>query len=114
MRASCSTFADVGGFSAGEEGGAPKREEINHFRGFAEPSLVLRASPNDHDVARAADALFAAEAELHLALEHPHDLFIFVSVRLNMDASPDAPPYEHSLITGENAAADRFADLLLR
>src|SRR6516162_1937547 len=49
-----------------------------------------------------------------ITLEHPHDLFIFVSVRLNMDASPDAPPYEHSLITGENAAADLFADLLLR
>src|SRR6516162_5723716 len=39
---------------------------------------------------------------------------ICVSVRLNMDASPDAPPHEHSLITGENAAADLFADLLLR
>src|SRR5215471_20085447 len=36
-----------------------------------EPSLVLRTSRNDDDVALAADPLFAAEAELHLALEHP-------------------------------------------
>src|SRR5262249_33978603 len=102
----CSALVHVGGFAAEEEVGARRREESNRFGVFAEPSLVLRASRNDHDVPRAADALFAAEAKLHLALEHPHDLFIFVSVRLNMDASPDAPPYEHSLITGENAAAD--------
>jgi hypothetical protein len=31
---------------------------------------VLHTSRNDHNVARAADPLFAAEAELHLALEH--------------------------------------------
>jgi len=40
-------------------------------------------------------------------------LFICVTVRLNMDAGPDAPPYEHPLIAGENAAADLFADLFL-
>ena len=74
---------------------------------------MLRTSRNDHDVARAADPLFAAEAELHFALEHPSDLLICVTVRLDMDAGPHAPPYEHSLITGENATADLFADLLL-
>jgi len=35
-----------------------------------------------------------------------------MTVRLNMDAGLDAPPYEHFLITGENAAADLFADPL--
>jgi hypothetical protein len=65
-------------------------------------------------VARAADTLFAAEAKRHLALAHPRDLLICVAVRLDMDASPDAPPYEHPLITGENATADLFTDLLLR
>jgi hypothetical protein len=58
------------------------------------------------NVALAADPLFAAEAELHLALEHPHDLLICVTVRLDMDAGSDAPPYDHPLITGENAAGD--------
>src|SRR5262249_28505446 len=82
-----SAFAHVGGFSAEQE--------------------VV-------DVARAADSLFAAEAKLHLAFEHPHDLLICVTVRLEMDTSPNAPPYEHSLITGENATADLFADLFLR
>src|SRR5262249_30863992 len=43
----------------------------------------------------------------------PHDLPIWVTVRLDMDADPDAPPYDHPLVAGENAAADLFADLLL-
>jgi hypothetical protein len=33
-------------------------------------------------------------------------------MRLDMDASPDAPPYDHPVVTAENAAADFFADLL--
>src|SRR5262245_7963602 len=109
-----SAFVYVGEFAADEEVVARRREEIDHLGVFAEPCLVFRASRNDHKVARVADPLFAAEAKLHLAFEHPHDLLICVTVRLDMDASPDAPPYEHSLITGENAAADLFADLLLR
>jgi hypothetical protein len=48
------------------------------------------------------------------ALEHPHDLLIWVTVRLDMDACPDGPPYDHPLVSGENAAADLFADLLLK
>jgi hypothetical protein len=75
---------------------------------------VLSTSRNDRDVALAADPLFVAEAELHIALEQPNDLFICMTVRLNMDAGSDAPPYDHPLVTGENAAADLFADLLLR
>ena len=88
---------------------------VDHLGVFVEPSLVLlRTSRNDHDVARAADPLFGAEAELHLALEHPNDLLICVTVRLHMDASPDAPPYDHPLVAGENATADLLANLLLR
>ena len=75
---------------------------------------MLRTSRNHYDVARAADPLFAAEAELHLALQHPHDLLICVTVRLDMDAGPNAPPYDHPLVAGENAAADLVADLLLK
>jgi hypothetical protein len=37
-----------------------------------------------------------------------------VTVRLDVDASPDAPPYDHSSVAGENAAADLVADPLLR
>jgi hypothetical protein len=36
-----------------------------------------------------------------------------VTVWLDMDAGPDAPPYDHHLVTREYAAADLFADLLL-
>jgi hypothetical protein len=61
-----------------------------------------------------AHPLFAAEAELHLALEHPHNLLIWVTVRLDMDAGPNGPPYDHPFVTGENAAADLVADLLLK
>jgi hypothetical protein len=35
-------------------------------------------------------------------------------VRLDMDAGPNAPPHDHSLVAGEYAATDLFADLLLR
>jgi len=67
---------------------------VDHLGVFVEPSLVLlRTSRNDHDVARAADPLFGAEAELYLALEHPNDLLICVTVRL--DAGPNAPPDDH-------------------
>jgi hypothetical protein len=48
------------------------------------------------------------------AREHPHDLLICVTVRLDMDAGPDAPPHDHPLVAGENAAADLVADLLLK
>jgi hypothetical protein len=40
-----------------------------------------------------------------LPLEHPHDLLIWMTVRLDMDAGPDAPPYDHRLVAGENATA---------
>ena len=50
---------------------------VDHLGVSVEPSLVLlRTSRIDHDVARAADPLFGAEAELHLALEHPNDRLI--------------------------------------
>ena len=66
---------------------------VDHLGVIVELSLVLlRTSRIDHVFARAADPLFGAEAELHLALEHPHDLFIWVTVRLDMDTCPDAPP----------------------
>jgi hypothetical protein len=52
---------------------------------------MLYTPRNDHDVALAADPLFAAEAELHLSLEHPDDVLIGVTVRLDMDTGPDAP-----------------------
>jgi hypothetical protein len=39
---------------------------------------------------------------------------MWVTVRLNMDTGPDAPPYDHPLVTGQNTAADLFADLLLK
>src|SRR5262249_8461352 len=112
-RASCSTFAHVGGFAAEQGVVARRREEIDHLGVIAEPCLVFCTSRNHDDVALAADPLFAAEAELHLAFEHPHDLLISVTVRLDMDAGPDAPPYDHPLVAGENAAAYLVADLLL-
>ncbi len=58
---------------------------VGHLGVFVEPSLVLlRTFRIDHDVARAADPLFGAEAELHLALEHPIDLLICVTVALKV------------------------------
>src|SRR5262249_36973467 len=95
----------VGGFAAEEEVVARRREEIDHLGVFAKPSFVLCTSRNNHHVALAADPLLAAEPELHLALEHPHDLLIWVTVRLDMGTSPYAPPDDHPLVARENAAA---------
>src|SRR5215472_17966545 len=110
----CLAFAHVGRFAAEQEVVARRREEVDYLGVFAEPCLVLRTSRNDDDVTLAADPLFAAEAELHAALEHPHDLLVCVTVRLDMHPGPDAPPYDHPLVAGENAAADLFADLLVK
>ena len=52
-----------------EEVIARRREEIDRLAFFAEPCLVLRTPRNDHDVAQAADPLFAAEAELPLSID---------------------------------------------
>ena len=100
-RSDCSLRLSLGGFTAEQEVVARRREEINHLGVFAEPSLALRASRNDHEVALAADPLFDAQAELHLALEHPNDLLICVTVRLDMDASPDAPPNKYPSVAGD-------------
>src|SRR5258708_3004352 len=62
----------------------------------------------------AACPLLRPQAGLQRALQHPHDLPIRVTVRLDINTGPDAPPHEHCLITGENAADDLFAALLLR
>jgi hypothetical protein len=75
---------------------------------------VLNTFRNDHDVAPPTDPLFATEPELHLAGKEPHDLLITMTVWLDMNPGPDAPPYDHPLVARENAAADLFADLLLR
>jgi hypothetical protein len=43
----------------------------------------------------------------------PDDLLIGMTVRLDMDTGSDAPPHDHPLAAGEDAAADLFAELLL-
>src|SRR6516225_4616790 len=114
MRASCSAFAHVGGLPPSRKssrGGAKKSITSVSSRNHASCSVPPGMTTTSH---LPADPLFAAEAEFHLAFEHPHDLLICVTVRLDMDAGPDAPPYDHSLVAGENAAADLFADPLLR
>jgi hypothetical protein len=58
---------------------------------------VLSTMARDHDVALATDPLFAAEAELHLALEHPHDLLICVTVRLDTTPRPRCSTIRSSL-----------------
>ena len=54
---------------------------VDHLGVFVKRRLVLlRTSRIDHDVARAAASLFGVEAKFHLALEHPNDLLISVTV----------------------------------
>src|SRR5262245_19472068 len=43
-----------------------------------------------------------------------HTICSWVTVRLDMGTNPYAPPDDHPLVARENAAADLFADLLLK
>jgi hypothetical protein len=75
--AACLAFAHVAGFATQQKVLTRRCEEIDHLGIFAEPCLVLRTSRNDHNVAGAADPLFAAEAELHFALLSIHTICSF-------------------------------------
>src|SRR5262249_58853324 len=113
MRASCSAFAHVGGLAAGRKsspGGAKKSTTSVSSRNHASCSVP----PGMTTTSPAPQTRCSLPRRNSIFPLHPRDLLICVAVRLNMDASPYAPPYEHPLITGENATADLFADLLLR
>src|SRR5205807_7273746 len=52
-------------------------------------------------------------AELHAALEHPHDLLVRMLMRLDVHARRDAPPHDHALLAGHDPARDLVGDALL-
>jgi len=74
---------------------------------------MLYTPRNDHDVARLQTRCSLPRRNSIFPFEHPDDLLIGVTVRLDMDTGPDAPPYDHPLAAGEDAAADLFAELLV-
>src|SRR5262249_37660237 len=61
-----------------------------------------------------AHALIVAQAELHLALEHPEDLLVRVLVGCRVGAGLHRPPDDHLLVADENAARDLVGNFLLR
>ena len=84
--------------------------------GLACPNYAAGGSPRQQlagltTVALAADP-FATEAE-HLAVERPNDRLICVTVRLDMDHGPMLYRTT-SVVAGENAAPNLFANLLLK
>src|SRR5262249_15881161 len=56
----------------------------------------------------------AADAEIHLALEHPDDLLVRMPVRTGVRARLDFPPHDHSMLSRNDAALDFIGDALPR
>jgi hypothetical protein len=113
------TLGTAEGPAAVTVGGAENRSGVvSAGRRVGMPQLCRRwltaptAGRASHHVALAADPLFAAEAE-HLAVEHPNDLLFCVTVRLDMDHGPMLYRTT-SVVAGENAAPNLFANLLLK
>src|SRR5262245_42481445 len=111
---SISGFAHIAGLAAGEKIRARRGEDVDHLGVLVEPALVLDAARDHHDVARAAHAPLVAHAELHPALEHPHDLLVGVLMGLHMHPRRQAPPHDHALLAGDDPARDFFTDALFR
>jgi hypothetical protein len=103
----------VTGLAAGQEVVPRRREEIDYFGVLSEPSFMFHPSRDNEDVTFVTDAPIAAESELHRAREHPYNLLVWMIMRLHMDASLDAPPYQHPMVSREYAPANLFTDLLL-
>jgi len=86
----------------------------DHLRVLGKPRFVLDAARNQAQVAGTTDPLVAAEAKLHLALEHPEDLLVRMLVSGRVRACLHRPPHDHFLVAGQDAARDLVRNLLLR
>src|SRR6516165_6675852 len=91
-----------------------RREDVHDLGVFGEKTFVLGAAGNDCDIARVHRTLLVADAEIHLALEHPNDLLVRMLMRARMRARLDFPPHDHSMLAGKNAALDFVIDALPR
>src|SRR5262245_7166322 len=107
-------FAHIAGLAAGEKIGTRRREDVDHLGVLVEPALVLDAARDHHDVARPAHAALVADAELHAAFEHPHDLLVGVLMGFHMHARLHAPPHDHALLAGYDPARNLVADAFFR
>jgi IS5 family transposase len=70
--------------------------------------------PKKHETTGSGD-LFRARLDQIINMRHELvQLAGKIDWELDMDACPDGPPYDHPFVSGENAAADLVADLLLK
>jgi len=74
---------------------------------------MLRTSRNDHDVALAADPLFAAEAEVDLALQNPRDQLIYVTALNSRLACGSSREREEAVVLGASSRNGLSSNSLL-
>src|SRR5262245_34078681 len=77
-------------------------------------TFVLCVAGNNCNVAPDHRTPLVADAEVHLALEHPNDLLMRMLMRRGMRARLDFPPHDHSMLPRKNAALDLVIDTLPR
>src|SRR5215470_16673704 len=90
------------------------REDVHDLGVFGEKTFVLDVAGNNCDIPREHRTPLVADAEVHLALEHPNDLLVRMLMRTSLRARLDFPPHDHSLLARKNAALDFVVDTLPR
>src|SRR5262245_37124072 len=90
------------------------REDVHDLGVFGEETFVLGVAGNNCNIARDHRTPRVADAEIHLALEHPNDLLVRMLMRAGMRARLDFPPHDHSMLSRKNAALNSVSDTLPR
>src|SRR5262245_19138681 len=90
------------------------REDVHDLGVFGEKTFVLDVAGNNRNIAPDHRTPFVADAEIHLALEHPNDLLVRMPMRAGVRARLDSPPHDHSMLARNNAVLNFVSDALPR
>src|SRR5947209_4785567 len=90
------------------------REDVHDLGVFGEKTFVLDVAGNNCNIAPDHRTPLAADAEIHLALEHPNDLLVRMLMRTGMRARLDFPPHDHSMLPRKDATLNFISDTLPR
>src|SRR5262245_23350849 len=82
------------------------REDVHDLGVFGEKTFVLDVAGNNGNIAPDHRTPLVAEAEIHLALEHPNDLLVRMMMRTSMRPRLYFPSHDHSLLASKTAALD--------
>src|SRR5262245_66569523 len=71
------------------------REDVHDLGVFGEKTFVLDVAGNNGNIAPDHRTPLVAEAEIHLAIEHPNDLLVRMMIESRMRTSHDFPHHYH-------------------